>query len=100
VLAETADYLLPKQVLFAIMNLHFAAGRWNAAERTASLLAPFVHPKLSCSSVAVKPPSIAHQIVEMTDDELRAHIAELNELAGSSNSDDEKLATAKTRGSA
>jgi hypothetical protein len=93
--------ILPKDVLLAIMHLHFEAGRWAEAERTAALVAPFIHPKLTASSVAVKPPSIAQQIVEMSDEELREHIAELNQLAGLSlDTDEEELAIVKARGSA
>jgi hypothetical protein len=93
---------LPRDVMLAVMRWHYRAKRYDAAVEVAEKVAPFIHPRLSCSSVAVKPPPIAQQIVEMTDEELREHIAELNELAGISDSDaeGEELATVRPRGSA
>jgi hypothetical protein len=89
--------LLPKDVLLILMRRHFRAKRYDAAAQAAAWAAPYFHPRLSCAAVAVKPPSIAQQIVEMTDDELREHIAELNQLAGISDSDEEELAVIEPR---
>lgn len=80
ILAETADYFLPKQVLFAIMNRHFAG--WDAAERTAGLLAPFVHPKLTAAAIMVRP-----KLSEMSDDELAAFVEEAEREAGITDED-------------
>jgi hypothetical protein len=91
---------LPRDVMLAVMRWHFRAKRYVEAVEVAEKVACYVHPKLTASSVAMKPRSVAEQIVKMTDDELRAHIAELHELAGFSDSDDETLVTVKTRGNA
>jgi hypothetical protein len=85
---------LPRDVLLAVMRWHFQAKRYAEAVEVAEKVAPFVHPRLTASSVAVKPPSLAQQIVEMSDEELRAHVAELEELAGLSS---EATAEAKER---
>jgi len=42
----------------------------------AEKLAPLVHPRLSCSTVAVKR-SLAEQMAEMSDEELSASIKEI-----------------------
>jgi hypothetical protein len=93
----------PRDVLLDIMRRHYRARRWDAAEHTAALVAPFVHPRLTAASVAVKR-SIAEEIIAMSDEELADHIRELEELSGVAGmSDDEKaemLAKAKPRGSA
>jgi hypothetical protein len=90
---------LPRDVLLAVMRLHFRAKRWDAAERTAALAAPYVHPKLQATALTVRP-SLAQQVFEMSDEELKDHVAELQKLGGFSLDDDEDLATAKPKGSA
>jgi hypothetical protein len=90
------DGIMPKQVLLHIMREHFAAKRWAAAERTASLIAPYCHPRLSATALTVRP-SIAEQMAEMTDDELRESVEEMKRMAGLTEDD---LSTVKPKGSA
>jgi hypothetical protein len=86
--------ILPKDVMLDVMRRHFKARRYDEAARVASLVAPYVHPRLSCSSVTVRP-----RLSEMTDDELRAFVEEAEEevrrLGGT-----EVLSTVKPAGSA
>jgi hypothetical protein len=70
-------------VLLDIMRRHYKARRWAEAERTAALVAPFVHPRLSCSSVTVKP-SLQEMLMQATDEEL-AEFAEEADLADLAN---------------
>ena len=70
----------PKDILLDVMRRHYRARRYDEAARVASLVAPYIHPRLSCASVAVTPRSVAQQLIEMTDEELQAHIAELKEM--------------------
>ena len=85
---------LPRDVLLAVMRWHFRAKRYAEAVGVAEKVAPFIHPRLTASTVAVKP-SIAQQIAEMSDEELRAHIAELEQIVAEA-----ELATVKPRGNA
>jgi hypothetical protein len=89
--------MLPKDVLLAIMHMHFEAGRWGDAERTAALVAPYIHPKLTATALSVRP-SIAAQLVEMSDDELRESVREMKRMAGLP--EEEGLATVAAKGRA
>jgi RecJ-like exonuclease len=100
-----AGGLSPRDVMLAVMRWHYQEKRYDAAVAVAEKVAVYVHPRLSCGSVTVNPPSLAQQMMEITDDELRAHIRELEELAGVSHdtTEEEKeklLVRVKPRGSA
>jgi hypothetical protein len=78
------------------MRLHFRARRYDEAVAVAEKVAPFIHPRLTASAVTVRP-SIAEQLVAMSDDELRESIKEMERMAGIT---EEGLAAAKPKGSA
>jgi hypothetical protein len=96
VLAAVA--LTPLAVLTDVMMQHYRAKRFDDAARVAALAAPYVHARLSATSLEVKP-SVAQMIVEMSDEELTEHVRELRELAGLSDKD-RALVRAKPKGSA
>ena len=79
------------------MRRHLKARRWDEAERSAIAAAPYMHPKLAATALTVKP-SIAQQMMEMTDEELAAANAELEQMLGLSDKDE--LAIVKPKGSA
>ena len=82
------------------MRRHIRARRWDAAERSATLAAPYCHPRLAAATVAVQR-SLAQQIAEMSDEELKAHIEEMKQMTGMSDDDiKDELTTLKTKGSA
>jgi hypothetical protein len=56
-----------------------------------------MHPKLAATAVTLKR-SIAQQMLELSDEELRATVAELEQLVGLS--DEDELAIVKPKGSA
>jgi hypothetical protein len=89
--------MLPKDVTLQVMGQHFEARRFDEAARIAAWAASYVHPRLSCSTVAVHR-SIAQQMQAMSDGELAACVKELEEMAGISDADE--LATVRPKGSA
>jgi hypothetical protein len=93
----------PLAVLIDVMKRHYRAKRFDEAARVASLAAPYVHARLASSTVEVKP-SLAQQVVALSDEELAAHVQELERLAGISDLTDEEkaelLGRVKPRGNA
>ena len=93
-LAAAGPDMLPKDVLLHAMRWHFEAGRYDEAARVAAWAAPYVHPRLSCSAITVRP-----RLSEMSDDELQAFSGEVaeaeQELKGA-----DQLSSAKPAGSA
>ena len=86
----------PKDVLLNVMWRHYRARRYDEAARVASLVAPFVHPRLSSSTVEVKP-SLREMLLQATDEELAAFAEEADAVADLAKAD---LARTKPRGSA
>jgi hypothetical protein len=84
---------MPVQVMLDVMRRHYRSRRFDEAARVAALAAPYVHARLASSTIEVKR-SLAEEIVAMSDEELRAHIDELEELAGLS---DEERALIRVR---
>jgi hypothetical protein len=75
-----AEGIMPLRVLLAIMRWHYRARRYDAAERVASLAAPFVHARLRPATVAVAP-SLQEMLLRATDAELAVFAEQADHLA-------------------
>jgi hypothetical protein len=96
--------IMPLQVMLDVMRRHHRSRRYNEAARVAAMAAPYVHARLNSTAVTVKR-SLAEEVISLSDEELAAHVAELEALAGISSdvSDEEKeelLGRVKPRGNA
>jgi hypothetical protein len=69
------DGIMPKQVLLDVMRRHYGAQRYDEAARVAAMVAPFCHPRLSNSTVEVKP-SLMEYLKMASDEELAAFAEE------------------------
>jgi hypothetical protein len=79
--AAAAHSVTPLEVILENMRRHRDAGEHDAAEKSAALAAPYLHPKLAAATVTVRKPS------EMTDAELAQWIADAKLAAGIAGSD-------------
>lgn len=90
-----ARNLTPLEVILQNMRRHLRARRWAEAQQSAALAAPYMHPRLAAATVTVRP-----RLVDMSDDELRAFIAEAEAEIGIAPGDPVPLATVRPKGSA
>jgi hypothetical protein len=91
-----AGDLSPRDVLLNVMRRHYRVKRYDEAARVASLVAPYIHPRLTATALTVKP-SIAEIITSASDEEL-AEFAEEAERAADLAED--RLATVTPKGTA
>jgi hypothetical protein len=86
--AAAAKSITPLEVILENMRYYLDNGQRDAAERSAALAAPYMHPKLAASTVTVRKPS------EMTDVELAQWIADAKLAAGIADGDRSNRRTA------
>jgi hypothetical protein len=74
-----AGNLSPRDILLDVMRRHYRARRYDEAARVASLVAPYIHPRLTSASMTVRP-SLADILAAASDEEL-CEFAEEADLA-------------------
>jgi hypothetical protein len=98
-IAAAGPGILPKDLMLAVMRRHYRAKRYDQAVAVAALVAPYVHPRLSCSNITVKP-SLREVLVQTSDEELTAFIEESERELAAAPGGKEALAAMRAKGNA